>query len=138
MDEKDLKIIEILMKNARTPKVRIAKALGVTETAIRKRIAKLEQSGVIVAYKAVVNIKMAGLVSSLTGIDADADKLWHVVNTLKNFEAVKSMWLTSGDHTIMTEIIAKSMDELSEIHERIGKIDGVTRVCPAVILDVLK
>jgi len=138
MDEKDLKIIEILMRNARTPKVRIAKELGVTETAVRKRIAKLEREGIILSYKAVVNYKSAGLISSLTGVDVDAEKLWLVVNKLKEMDEVKSMWLTTGDHMIMLEIVVKSVDALSEVHERIACIEGVKRVCPAVILEVLK
>ena len=138
MDEKDLKIIEILMRNARTPKVRIAKELGVTETAVRKRIAKLEKERIILSYKAVVNYKSAGLISSLTGVDVDAEKLWIVVNKLKEMDEVKSMWLTTGDHMIMLEVVVKSVDKLSEVHERIARIDGVKRVCPAVILEVLK
>jgi len=133
-----LKIIEILMRNARTPKVRIAKELGVTETAVRKRIAKLEKERIILSYKAVVNYKSAGLISSLTGVDVDAEKLWIVVNKLKEMDEVKSMWLTTGDHMIMLEIVVKSVDKLSEVHERIARIDGVKRVCPAVILEVLK
>jgi len=138
MDEKDLKIIEILMRNARTPKVRIAEELGVTETAVRKRIAKLERERIILSYKAVVNYKSAGLVSSLTGVDVDAEKLWLVVNKLKEMDEVKSMWLTTGDHMIMLEIVVKSVDALSEVHERIACMEGVKRVCPAVILEVLK
>jgi len=138
MDEKDLKIIEILMRNARTPKVRIAEELGVTETAVRKRIAKLEKERIILSYKAVVNYKSAGLISSLTGVDVDAEKLWLVVNKLKEMDEVKSMWLTTGDHMIMLEIVVKSVDALSEVHERIACMEGVKRVCPAVILEVLK
>ena len=138
MDEKDLKIIEILMKNARTPKVRIAEELGVTETAVRKRIAKLEKKGIILSYKAVVNYKSSGLVSSLTGVDVDAEMLWLVVSKLKEMDEVKSMWLTTGDHMIMLEIVVKSVDELSDVHERLARMEGVKRVCPAVILEVLK
>ncbi|WP_457548628.1 Lrp/AsnC family transcriptional regulator [Archaeoglobus sp.] len=138
MDEKDLKVIEMLLENARIPKTHIAKALNVTETAVRKRIQKLENLGVIMGYRAIVNYKAVNLASSLTGVDVDAEKLWLVVSKLKEMDEVKSMWLTTGDHMIMLEIVVKSVDELSVVHDRIARMEGVKRVCPAVILEVLK
>lgn len=138
MDEKDLKIIEILTKNARVTKVRIAKDLGITETAVRKRIARLEREGIIIGYKAVINYKISGLSASLTGLDVEPEKLWKVVNELKRFDEIKAMWLTTGDHTLMLEIVTRSVNDLSKVHDRISRIDGVKRICPAIILDVLK
>ena len=138
MDEKDAKILSLLSKNARMPKTEIAKVLGITEAAVRKRLAKLEKNGIILAYKPVINYKAANLAASLTGVDVDGDRLWDVVEFLKSLENVRNLYLTSGDHTIMAEIVATSTGELSEIHRRIEELEGVRRVCPAVILDVLK
>ncbi len=138
MDEKDLKIINLLVSNARIPKTRIAKELNVTEAAVRKRISNLEKREEILGYKAIINYKKVGLSASLTGVDVEPDKLWKVVEELKNLESVKSLWLTTGDHTIMAEIIAKSVQELSEIHQKIAEMDGVKRVCPSIITDIVK
>ncbi len=138
MDEKDIKIIEMLISNARIPKTRIAKELNVTEAAIRKRIANLERREEILGYRAVINYKKVGLVASLTGVDVEPESLWQVVEELKGMDAVKALWLTTGDHTIMTEIVATSVDELSKIHEKIASMQGVKRVCPSVITDILK
>jgi len=44
IDQNDLKILEILKKNARTPYTTIAKELKVSEAAVRKRIEKLIQT----------------------------------------------------------------------------------------------
>ncbi len=138
MDERDLKIIKILIEDARIPKVRIAEKLGITETAVRKRISKLERSGIVVGYKAVINYKNAGIVGSLTGVDVEAEKLWEVIEKLKGIEKVKSIWITTGDHTLMLEIVANSIEELLEIHKKIENTGYVKRVCPSIILDVLK
>ncbi len=54
LDEMDKRIVRVLQKNARTPNTEIARALGVTETTIRNRVARLldeKQIGVV----AVVN-----------------------------------------------------------------------------------
>lgn len=138
MDEKDRKIIQILVENARIPKTKIAKMLDVTEAAVRKRISNLEKRKEILGYRAIVNYKRVGISASLTGVDVDPDKLWHVVGELKDFKEIKSLWLTTGDHTIMAEIVADSVKDLSEIHKRIEEIEGVKRVCPSIVTDILK
>jgi Lrp/AsnC family transcriptional regulator for asnA, asnC and gidA len=138
VDEKDLRIIEMLVGNARIPKTEIARKLGVTEAAIRKRISNLERKSEILGYRAVINYKKVGLNASLTGVDVEPDRLWKVVDELKKLESVKTLWLTTGDHTIMAEIIARSMQELSEIHNKIASMDGVKRVCPSVVTDIVK
>jgi Lrp/AsnC family transcriptional regulator for asnA, asnC and gidA len=138
MDKKDSIILSSLMKNARIPKTRIARTLGISETAVRKRIANLERIGVILGYRAIINFKKANLFASITGIDVEPESIWKVIEKLKDAENVKTVFLTSGDHTIMAEILAQSLEELSEIHSKLMEMDGVKRVCPAVILDVVK
>ncbi|RDJ31468.1 MAG: winged helix-turn-helix transcriptional regulator [Crenarchaeota archaeon] len=59
LDKVDQKIIEILNKNARTPSKEIATELrksghDVSDRTIRKRIERLEKSGIIKGYKAVL------------------------------------------------------------------------------------
>ena len=59
LDKIDQKIIEILNKNARTPSKEIATELrksgeDVSDRTIRKRIERLEKSGIIKGYKAVL------------------------------------------------------------------------------------
>src|SRR3989338_979377 len=59
LDKVDQKIIEILNNNARTPSKEIAAELkksghDVSDRTIRKRIERLEKSGIIKGYKAVL------------------------------------------------------------------------------------
>jgi len=138
VDERDKKILEMLMRNARIPKVRIAEELGVTEAAVRKRISKLEEGGIILGYRAVVDFKKSEMVASLTGVDVEPESLWRVIRGLREIENVSSLWLTTGDHALMMEIFASSTEELSKIHDEISEIPGVLRVCPSIILEVLK
>ncbi len=140
MDERDRKIIEILVKNGRATLTEIAKELGISEAAVRKRLKNLEERGIIKGYTAIIDYEKAGYgVISLTGIDTEPDKFLDVAKKLREHEFVKSLYITSGDHMIMAEILAKDGDELTKIlSEVIGKIEGVKRVCPAIVLDKIK
>ncbi|MEM4472314.1 MAG: Lrp/AsnC ligand binding domain-containing protein [Archaeoglobaceae archaeon] len=134
----DLKIALKLIKNGRMKKIELAKILNVTEAAIRKRIEKMEKNRIILGYRAVVDYKKLGLFSSLTGIDVEPEKLWHVVEKLKSMDKIYSLYLTSGDHVIIAEVICESMESLISFHEEISKMEGVKRVCPSVILEVIR
>ncbi len=139
LDEKDLRIVQILLERGRASYTDIARELGVSDVAVIKRIRKLEQIGVIKGYRAVVDPKKLGYSAvSITGIDVEPEHLFTVINTLKNKEYVKYLALTTGDHSVMMVIWARNGSELGRIHKEISKLDGVKRVCPAIILDVVK
>ncbi len=139
LDEKDMKIIEILMGNARASYSEIAKALGVSDVAVIKRVRKLEQQGIIKKYTILVDPKKLGYEAvSITGVDVDPEYLFKTVSILKEKDYVKYLALTSGDHQIIATIWARTRDELARILDEISRMPGVKRVCPAVILDVVK
>jgi len=138
VDPRDLKIVMELVKNGRIKKTELAKMLKITETAVRKRIEKLEKNKVILGYRAVVDFKKLGIFSSLTGIDVEPEHIWKVVESLKQMENVNSVYLTSGDHVLIVEVVTDSLDTMRRLHEEISGIQGVKRVCPAVIMEVLK
>ncbi len=139
LDEKDLRIVQILLGRGRASYTDIARELGISDVAVIKRIRKLEQIGVIKGYRAVVDPKKLGYSAvSITGIDVEPEHLFTVINTLKNKEYVKYLALTTGDHSVMMVIWARNGSELGKIHREISKLDGVKRVCPAIILDVVK
>ena len=138
MDDRDRVIVDTLLENARISRARIAQKLHISEAAVRKRIAKLESEGAIFGYRAVVNQKKIGYLASLTGIDVTPEHLWKAIDELKKKREIKSIFLSSGDHTIMIEIWAKTTEELSRIHKDLESIEGIERICPAVITERIR
>jgi len=140
VDEKDLKIVEMLMDNARTPFTAIAKKLRVSESLIRKRVKRLELEGVIKKYSAVVDNRKVGMgIDALVGLDVDVENYLGAVENLEKFPEIKFLATSSGDHSIMFEVWAKDMQELRRfISENVEHMEGVTRVCPAILLDKIR
>lgn len=138
LDEKDSKIIEKLAENARITYTDLARVVGLSDVAVIKRVKKLEEK-IIKRYTIVVDPHTLGYkVVSFTGIDVDPEKLFEVVEILKNKSYLKGLWLTTGDHQLVALIWAKDDEEAGKIHKEIAEINGVKRVCPAIVLKTVK
>ena len=140
IDHKDKRIIEILEKNARVPNTEIAKMLGISESTVRKRINHLESKGVIKKYTAIVDPSKIGYNTvTILGVDVDPTKFLDVAKELAKLPETKYVATSTGDHMIMAEIWTKDGQTLAElVSNRIGKIEGVKRICPAIILEKIK
>jgi len=60
LDKKDGTILDMLSRNARVPVTDIAKRLGISNTATKKRIGRLEKNGIIRGYRADLDFQMIG------------------------------------------------------------------------------
>jgi Lrp/AsnC family transcriptional regulator for asnA, asnC and gidA len=139
VDQKDLTIIEILEKNARTPFTEIAKVLNISEAAIRKRVKKLEDENIILNYKASINYRKLGYSNKIImGVDTTPEKYLKVIKELKNLDFVKDLNTSSGDHMIMFEVWVKNINQLEEYLEIINNLDGVIESCPSIIHENIK
>ena len=137
IDEKDLKIIDMLRENARTPVTKIASRLGVSESTIRKRIRALEKNGVITQYTVIVDPAKLGYKSvSIVGINVESTHLLNVAMRMTEFPEVKFVATSTGDHVIITEIWLNNSKELGRfIIEKIEIQEGVKKVSPTIILE---
>lgn len=138
MDKIGYGILEILRRNARSSKTKIAKYFNITETAVRKRIKKLESEKIIVRYRAVIDYRKVNMACSFTGIDVEPEYLMSVMKNLRNTKKIVSLYLTSGDHDLLAEIVCESINELEKVHEQISHYEGVKRICPAIVNEVVE
>jgi Lrp/AsnC family transcriptional regulator for asnA, asnC and gidA len=139
IDEKDMEILKMLKKDARIPLTEISRIVGISDVAVKKRISKLEKRGVIRGYTALIDPSLLGYSSvSLTGIDTMPESIFKVIDILKKKDYINTIYVTTGDHMIIVEIWAKDNQEMSDILKDIESIEGVKRVCPAIVLDVVR
>jgi len=140
LDEKDARILEMLEEDGRRPFTEIADRLHVSESSVRKRVLALQREGVIKRFTVKVDAVKSGFSTvAIVGVDADPTRLLQVAQKLCDFKEIKCVATSTGDHMVMLEIWTRSGRELTKlISERIGTIEGVKRICPALILEKLK
>ena len=140
IDELDLKILKLLDEDGRLAFMEIAKKLRLSESTIRKRVQALQVKGVIKRFTVEIDPAKIGLNTvAIVGIDVDPPKLLEVAQKLCEFKEIRCVATSTGDHMIMTEIWTMDGRELTRlISEKIGPIEGIKKICPAIILEKLK
>ena len=137
IDEK--KLLFKLYKNARITNTELAREFNVSETAIRKKIKKLEENGVIQGYNAKIDFSKVGYpIHGLIGVDSEPEAYIKTISSLKKMDVVKSLHTSSGDHMMMIDARFESTAKLGEFVELIESMPGITKVCPAIILEEIK
>ncbi|MEM3581592.1 MAG: Lrp/AsnC family transcriptional regulator [Candidatus Bathyarchaeia archaeon] len=140
IDELDLKILKLLEEDGRLTFMEIAKKLRLSESTIRKRVQALKENGIIKRFTVEIDPAKIGLNTvAIVGIDVDPPKLLEVAQKLCEFKEIRCVATSTGDHMIMTEVWTRDGRELTKlISEKIGPIEGVKKICPAIILERLK
>ena len=140
MDEKDHKIIATLQEDSGAPIRKISKRMRMSESAVRKRMRRLERAGVIERYTVVVNPSKLGYnAMAIVGLDAAPEKHQEVIGKLTKLGEVRKLATVAGEHTITGEVWAHDNHELADIVLRkIGGIVGVEKVHTSVILERIK
>ena len=111
-DNLDLKILEILLANARIAFTDVAKKLIVSAGTIHQRVEKMREAGVITGSKILVDYKKLGLgVTTLLGINLTSAKaIPKVVQKLKKMEEVVETNFTTGTYALIIKIVTRDID----------------------------
>jgi Lrp/AsnC family transcriptional regulator of lysine biosynthesis len=119
MDNIDLEILALLKKNARAKYVKVAKSVGLTEGAVRRRVKQLMKQGVIKRFTVETATEFEGIV--LVETDPMATKKV----TLSIGMIAARVFEVSGDYDIAALIQAYTIEDLNRKIDDIRKLAGV-------------
>ncbi len=134
LDELDRRIIEILMKDARTPYTDIAKQLGVSEATIRKRVSKLIKGGVIKRF--TVEIGESGMKAIVLVKVKQGYNIPDVARTISKIKDVVKACEVTGEYDVVVEIASPDTISLNQSIEEIRGIEGVGGTLSMIILAI--
>ncbi len=120
MDNVDLEILKILKRDARAKYVRIAESIGLTEGAVRRRVKKLTEEGVIKRFTVETTAEFEGIVLVETEPTRTGDLAVRIRNTATRVFEV------SGDYDIAALIQAYTIDELNRKIDEIRNLPEVS------------
>ena len=128
-DDVDRKLVSMLQANARESTSSIAKRLNVARSTVNERISRLEKSGVITGYSAVLSKNPSeGNVQALVMISVDQKKGRKVVEELNKFPSIKVCLAINGSFDYFMSIELPTLEELDAMLDKIAEMDGVFSV----------
>ena len=117
IDEMDRRILAMLVKDARTPYLEIARVCGVSGAAIHQRVKKLEDAGIIAGASTIVKPSSIGLnVCAFIMINlSENNKYPQVIAELKRIPEIVECHFITGRSAIMVKLYCTSNDHLMDI-----------------------
>ena len=130
LDELDFQILELLIKDCRTPYLEIARICHVSGGTIHVRMKKMEDMGIIKGSRIVLNLPKLGYdVCCFVGIYVDKTSSFNsVFDKMSNIKEVVELHLTTGDYSMFAKIVCRNISDLQDVLlNKINNIDGISR-----------
>ncbi len=125
LDDVSKAIIEQLQSDGRRSYAEIGKAVGLSEAAVRQRVQKLQESGVMQVVAVTDPMQLGFYRQAMIGIRVAGDTT-RVARLLGEIPAVDYVVLTAGSFDILAEVVCENDDDLIELlNQRIRGIEGV-------------
>ena len=139
VDDLDNQIVEILKKDGRASNAHIARALGVSEGTVRRRLRMLIEGGVIHVNVSLDPVKMGLTTEAIIGLEVDTDKMDPVCASLADFDEIGYVTLTTGAMDVFAWGRFSSTESLGLfLRSKVGKIPGVRRTETYMCISVRK
>jgi Lrp/AsnC family transcriptional regulator for asnA, asnC and gidA len=119
-------IIRLLQRDGRMSYAEIGKRVGLSEAAVRQRVTKLTDAGVMQIVAVTDPSQLGFHRQAMIGIRTTGDAR-EVAERIKQVEQVDYLVLTTGRFDILAEIVCADDDELREI------LHGAIRTTPGVV-----
>ena len=131
-------IIEQLQTDGRRSYAEIGKAVGLSEAAVRQRVQKLTESGVMQVVAVTDPMQLGFYRQAMIGIRASGDTRL-LADALAAIPAVDYVVLTAGSFDILAEVVCENDDDLIDLlNSQIRALEGVTSTETFVYLKLHK
>lgn len=143
LDKTDYRILRMLQNNAKATIKEIAATLGMTTTPVYERIKRMEESGYITHYVALLDRKKLGYhmvaYCNLSLQQHAQPFLRKFEEEIKAFEEVIECYHIAGMYDYLLKVIVKDMDEYQYfITDKLATIDNIGNVQSSFIMQEIK
>jgi Lrp/AsnC family leucine-responsive transcriptional regulator len=140
LDQIDLKILYILQNDGRRRLADIADEVELSAPAVMERVKKLEASGVIRGYQALVDGKKVGKdITAFIGVSVGSQRDMDKFSTqMMGYRDVLECHHVTGDESFILKVKSANTGALEKLLGEIRSVDGVTRTVTKVVLSTAK
>ena len=137
LDEVNLRILDILSRDASRQFVDIAKELEISDATVHIRVRRLLAAGIVRKFTIATDSVLLGYDHlAFIGININVGSADEVIATLSQFDEILELHEMYGRFDLILKIRAKSLEELRDIVA--NKIGGTPQITEAELMTVLK
>ena len=137
VDQTDEKIIRILQADSRRAFVDIANEIGLSESAVRRRVKNLVDRTIIKRFTIELGVSDKTSAITLISVASTADTS-AVSDQLMNLNGVKVVYEITGQYDIAAIIAAPAIADINKCIDNIRKIEGVSDTDTVIILKTMR
>ena len=137
LDDVSRAIIEQLQEDGRRPYARIAAAVGLSEAAVRQRVQRLLDTGVMQIVAVTDPLQVGFSRQAMIGIKVRGDTRT-VADALAEFDEVDYVVISAGSLDLLAEVVCTDDGQLLDTVSRIRAVDGVESTETFVYLGLRK
>lgn len=140
LDRYDQQILEILQTEGRLQNQELAERIGLSASPCLRRVRALEEAGLIVGYRAVLDARKLGLtLTAVVHISMDRhtpERFAHFEATVVTLpEVLECLLITGQDADYQLKVAVRDMDHYQTLLlEKLTRIPGVTGVHSSFVL----
>jgi len=125
LDDTAKRIIEQLQQDGRRSYAAIGKAVGLSEAAVRQRVQRLLESGVVQVVGVTDPMMLGFKRQAMIGVRCNGD-LNAVADAIADLDGVEYVVITAGSLDLLVEVVAEDDDQLLKILSHIRAVPTVT------------
>ena len=127
IDRTDWRLLEELQRDGRASFADLARVVAMSPSAVAERIRRLEETGVIAGYRAVVDPERVGLqVMAMVRLRYPTGNYRPFHALLDSTPAIVEAHHVTGEDCFVLKVVARSMRHLEEVTGRIAGLGSVT------------
>jgi Lrp/AsnC family transcriptional regulator for asnA, asnC and gidA len=138
IDNTDLKILEILVQDAKKPFTEVAKRVHVSQGTVHVRMGKMEEAGIVEKTTLRINYAKLGYdITAFIGIYLEKSALYEkVLAKLKEIKEITSIHYTTGNYSMFLKIHCRDTNHLKEVlHDKMQQVEGIERTETMISLE---
>jgi len=137
LDETSKQIIEQLQRDGRQSYAAIGKAVVLSEAAIRQRVQRLQEAGVLQIVAVTDPLTLGFHRQAMIGVKCEGD-LQQAADLLAEIEEIAYVVLTAGSFDLLCEVVCEDDDHLLNVLSRVRSVPSVTSTETFVYLKLRK
>jgi Lrp/AsnC family transcriptional regulator for asnA, asnC and gidA len=137
LDQTDRAIIEQLQRDGRAPYTRLGAAVGLSEAAVRHRVQRLIEAGVVQIVAVTNPMSVGRRRMAMIGVRTEGPSDG-IAQALQAMPDIDYLVVTAGSYDLMCEVVVGDDADLLDLTNRIRRVPGVVSTESFIYLDLVK